>query len=221
MSKAGKLVLMAGERGSRFPVLLVILLFCTTCKSLSAAESLRNEDGQQLPPGNIKLAIQQSRDLVNDSASRFGRKITAHQILSRDVGNNMPNDLANGLDRELKILEFLQQSNSQGLGSILDLEEAISKGAKQYSAKDVDKMIATISAGYDQLEQALNDKREQRRQFKKLLSSVIDTLMKANPGKIATYIQVKAELDPDLLDLEVPQQKLILNNLSTISQMLK
>ena len=200
---------------------VVVFICCIAPSTLAVAQEASTGDQKQQLRESAKSALQSARLAVKGSGESLNSKVEAHKILARDLGDSMPSDLAEGLNRELRVLQFLQRANSDVLGPIIDAEMSLVDEKNQVSIEDIDKMVRTADLGFDQLQTALKSKRESRQEVKKHINNIIDSLIAANPGKIPTYVTVKTELDPDMLDLEMASQKTILASLVVVLNSLK
>lgn len=163
------------------------------------ASSLPASAGQVLNHA-VLAVLHDVRVILNGSVEQLSRTATAHQLLAQELGNAMPGDLAQGLSRELKLLEILLKIDTGILPPIIDAEQSIAEEKQEYTVSKVQGMIATVQQIHQQLDTALTEQREARQACKRRLSGVIDALIAANPGKAPTYRGIKADLDPDMLD---------------------
>jgi hypothetical protein len=203
-------------------LLAVVLFICgASHATVVITQEASNGDQKQQLRERGRSALQSARLAVKASTESLDAKVTAHRILARDLGDRMPGDLLEGLNRELKFLQVLQESNPKALGPLIDDEMSLVDDKKEYSLADVEKMVAMVGDQFDQIQTALKSKSEVRHEFKKRLNAVVDSLIAANPGKAGTYSRVKVELDPDMLDLELAAQKSIVATLVIVLNSLK
>jgi hypothetical protein len=170
----------------------VVLPFLALSSPTSAGSDLKQA---------ILASLESQRVSVNGSVESLNKRTSAHQILAKELGTNMPNDLAQGLLRELNILKLLQGVNKI-LPDIIDAEQSVAEGKHQPPITNIESMITTIEDAHRQLDTVLVHQREARQAYKRRLAGVIAALIVARPGNAPTYLGIKAALDPDLLDLE-------------------
>jgi hypothetical protein len=178
-------------------------------------------DQQQQLREQGRTTLQSAHQTVKSSDEKLDTKVTAHQILARELGGSMPGDLVEGLSRELKVLQVLKLANPQMLDPIIDDVMSLIDGRHQVSIADVEKKIQIVDGVFNQLDLALASNRESRQAFKKRLNGILDAMTAANPGKAGTYLRLRTELDPDILDLEFATQKLVLVSVVVVLNSLK
>jgi len=204
---------------------LLFFIVMLACSLAVAAATLPYQTSTSDPEQQLreqrKAALQSARLGVKNSAQQLDTKVTAHQILARVLEGRMPGDLAEGLNRELMILQVLKLNNPQALDPLIDDVTSITDGRHQVSITDVRKKIQSVDEVFDQVQLTLASNHESRQGFKKRLNDVVDALTVANPEKAGTYLRIKTELDPDSLDLEFATQKSILASVVIVLDSLK
>lgn len=200
----------------------VMISICGTASIAVAMPYQASKSGQQQQlQEQRRSTLQSARTLIKASALDLDTNVASQKILGRALGDQMPGDLVEGLIFELKYIQLLRNADAQALVPIVDAETSLVDGKNEYSIADVEKMITSVDDVLGQIGSLLKSKHEPRQAYKKRMSDIIDVLIRTNPKDAGTYIKVKIQLDPDLLDQELATQRSILTSLFLVLQSLR
>jgi hypothetical protein len=161
------------------------------------------------------------RIAVETSEEQFNRTLRAYDVLAQELRYRRHRGLLHDLMRELTFQVIFQDGNSHLFTKIIDDEESVVSGKKQYSDTSIDAMIEMASGTLDIQGTVFNARSNSRHDLKKNLSDIINSLIVANPAKKPSYIDVQNQLDPELHDVEFAKQQAILAGLAAVSRDVK
>jgi hypothetical protein len=177
------------------------------------AEQMISKENRQLIREQITSRLALPQAAIKNSVDTLNRKIVAHKAFADDLGNQMSDELAVCLNRELNIIQALQLGNRQAFPPVIALIRSIANDEKTHSVQELEKAAGTVKDSYDLLDKTLQGKSDARRACKDRLNAAINDRIVRSPAMAGTYARIRAELDPISLDLELVRHWAILTNL--------
>ena len=187
----------------------LLLLSIVVVQVFSGALLAQTSNSEQLHK-QAKKNISSALECTDKVEKELARKNVAHKILSKALGNNIPEDLARELIVEIEILATLIKSNNQ-VTQLTTTAQTIANGQTlEVNIENIAENLSALDKSLKNLRDKLETKSEARKRFKIHLKEVVNALIIAKPNKVNTYITVTEELDPKSLDIEIMQQRTII-----------